>query len=246
MEADEGRRGDREYGTIARLVRTAAARHGDRPAIVDADEVVSFTQLAGRVTDATRALLALGIARGDRVAIWAPNGWRWIVTALAVHSAGAVLVPINTRFKGEEAGYVLGKSGARALFATTDFLGVDALAMLGKAGVALPALETRVVISGSAPECALSWSAFLARGAEVPESAAEARALEVAPDDVCDIMFTSGTTGRPKGAMSTHAQTLRAFRDWSDIVGLRSGDRYLVVLPFFHSFGYKAGWMACL
>jgi len=243
---DEGRRGDREHGTIARLVRAAAGRHGDRPAIVDGDEVLSFARLAGEVEHAARALIASGIARGDRVALWAPNGWRWIVAALAVHSTGAALVPINTRFKGEEAAYVLSKSGARALFTTTDFLGADTLAMLGACGVALPALETVVVLSGPTPARAVSWDVFLAGADAVPADVAEARALAVEPDDVCDIMFTSGTTGRPRGAMATHAQTLRAFRDWSDIVGLRASDRYLVALPFFHSFGYKAGWLACL
>jgi acyl-CoA synthetase (AMP-forming)/AMP-acid ligase II len=243
---DEGRRGDREFGTIARLVRTAAERYGNRPAIVDGDEVLSFARLAGEVKRATRSLLAAGVARGDRVALWAPNGWRWIVAALAVHSAGAALVPINTRFKGEEAAYLLSKSGARVLFGTTDFLGADALAMLDASGVRLPALETTVVIAGPASARALSWDAFLAGGDAVAADVAEARAMSVEPGDLCDVMFTSGTTGRPKGAMSTHAQTLRAFRDWADIVGLREGDRYLVVLPFFHSFGYKAGWLACL
>ena len=243
---DEGRRGDREHVTIARLVRTAAERHGNRPAIVDGDEELSFARLASEVKRAARSLMAAGIARGDRVALWAPNGWRWIVAALAVHSTGAALVPINTRFKGEEAAYVLSKSGARALFATTDFLGADALVMLDATGVALPTLKTVVVIGGPTPGRALSWEAFLAGADAIPADAAEARALAVEPGDVCDIMFTSGTTGRPKGAMATHAQTLRAFRDWSDIVGLRASDRYLVALPFFHSFGYKAGWLACL
>jgi acyl-CoA synthetase (AMP-forming)/AMP-acid ligase II len=243
---DEGRRGDREHVTISRLVRAAAERHGNRPAIVDGDEVLSFAQLAGEVKRAARSLLASGIARGDRVALWAPNGWRWIVAALAVHSTGAALVPINTRFKGNEAAYVLSKSGARALFATTDFLGADALAMLGASDVPLPALQTIVVLAGPTPARAVSWDAFLAGADAIPADVAEARALAVDPGDVCDIMFTSGTTGRPKGAMATHAQTLRAFRDWSDIVGLRAGDRYLVALPFFHSFGYKAGWLACL
>src|ERR1019366_685350 len=243
---DEGRRGDREHVTIARLVRAAAERHGNRPAIVDGDEELSFARLASEVKRAARSLMAAGISRGDRVALWAPNGWRWIVAALAVHSTGAALVPINTRFKGEEAAYVLSKSGARALFATTDFLGADALAMLDATGVGLPTLKTVVVIGGPTPERALSWEAFLADADVIPADAAEARALAVGPGDVCDIMFTSGTTGRPKGAMATHAQTLRAFRDWSDIVGLRASDRYLVALPFFHSFGYKAGWLACL
>jgi HIP---CoA ligase len=243
---EEGRRGDREFGTVARLVRTAAERHGSRPAIVDEEETLSFDRLADEVMRATRALIAAGIDRGDRVALWAPNGWRWIVTALAAHSAGASLVPINTRYKGHEAAYVLAKSRARALFTTTDFLGTDCLALLRATREPLPALETTVVTSGPTPTGALVWGDFVASAHRSPLATAEARARAVEPDDVSDIMFTSGTTGRPKGAVCTHAQTLRAFRDWSDIVGLRSDDRYLVALPFFHSFGYKAGWLACL
>jgi acyl-CoA synthetase (AMP-forming)/AMP-acid ligase II len=80
----------------------------------------------------------------------------------------------------------------------------------------------------------------------VSESDGDARARSIAPDDLADLLFTSGTTGRPKGATATHAQTLRAFRDWADVVGLRAGDRYLVALPYFHSFGYKAGLLAAL
>ena len=239
---DEGRRGDVEFGTLPRLVEAAAERHGERPAVGDGDEVISFARLAAEVHRATRALMAAGVERGDRVSIWAPNGWRWIVAALATHSAGAALVPINTRYKGQEAAYVLGRSRARVLFTTTDFLGTDYVAMLRAPGVPLlPDLETLVAIDGGR-----SWETFLASGDRISCADATARALSVEPDDVGDVMFTSGTTGQPKGAMATHAQTLRAFRDWADIVGLRAGDRYLVALPFFHSFGYKAGWLACL
>ena len=242
----EGRRGDEEFGTIPGLVRGAAARHGDHLAVVDGNVALSFAGLAARVEQATRALAGRGIAKGDCVAIWAPNGWQWIVAALAAHACGATLVPVNTRFKGEEAAYVLAKSGVRALFTTTDFLGADCLALLRASGTPLPALETTVVTSGKVPAGALGWDAFLAGAQAVTAGLAEARARAVAPDDLSDIMFTSGTTGRPKGVKCTHAQTLRAFRDWSDIVGLEAGDRYLVALPFFHSFGYKAGWLACL
>ncbi len=243
---DEGRRGDLRFGTIPRLVRAAAREYGTRPAIVDGDVTLSFEGLAEATDRAARALLALGVAHGDRVAIWAPNGWRWIVAALAVHSVGGAVVPINTRYKGDEAAYVLQKSGARALFTTTDFLGTDYVAAIAHARPSLPSLTHVVVTDGPLRDGALAWSTFEQGAAAVAPADSDARALAVVAEDVCDIVFTSGTTGRPKGAMSTHAQTLRAFNDWSDIVGLRAGDRYLVALPFFHTFGYKAGWLACL
>ena len=243
---DEGRRGDLEFGTIARLVTISASRHGVRAAIVDGETTLSFVELADEVRRAARALLALGVAPGDRVAIWAPNSWQWEVAALAVHSVGAALVPINTRYKGEEAGYVLARSGARLLFTVCDLLGADLAAMVSSAGTILPDLEMIVALSGGASADVLPWSAFLSVASESSEAEAEERALAVQPGDLSDILFTSGTTGNPKGVTATHAQTLRAFRDWSDLVGLRPDDRYLVVLPYFHSFGYKAGWLASL
>ncbi|HEY6462832.1 MAG TPA: AMP-binding protein, partial [Polyangiaceae bacterium] len=130
-------------------MRTAAERYGDRAAVVDGDEVVSFARLAHEMTRVTRALVAAGVARGDRVGIWAPNGWRWIVAALATHAAGAAVVPVNTRYKGEEAAYVLGRSGARVLFTVRGFLGTDYVAMLHGAGEALRALERVVVMAGA-------------------------------------------------------------------------------------------------
>ena len=99
----EGTRGDIELGTIARLVGIAAARHGARAAVEDGDRALTFAELETEVLRATRALMARGIERGDRVSIWAPNRLEWVIAALAVHSAGGVLVPINTRYKGGEA-----------------------------------------------------------------------------------------------------------------------------------------------
>jgi len=243
---DEGKRGDLEFGTIPGLLHIARQRHAGRAAIEDGDVTVTYDGLADRVTRTLRALLAVGLAHGERVAIWAPNMWEWIVAALATHAAGAVLVPINTRFKAEEAAYVLAKSGARVLFTVNGFLGNDYVTLLRGAGTPLPLLEHTIVLRGEAPPGAVSLREFLAGGERVSADEYETRAESVQPGDLSDIIFTSGTTGHPKGVMCTHAQTLRAFRDWSDIVGLRQGDRYLVVLPFFHSFGYKAGWLASL
>jgi HIP---CoA ligase len=244
-------RGDLEWRTIPRLLRSSADRFSAREAIVDVSDgtTLSFTGLAAAAHDAARAFMSLGIETGDRVAIWAPNVWEWVVAALGLQSAGGVLVPLNTRFKGREAAYILGKSRAKALVTITDFLDTDYVALLRDAVDAeseLPDLEGIVVVRGAAPEGTRSWPDFLAAGNAVGSAEAGVRALSVEADDLSDILFTSGTTGNPKGAMLTHAQTLRAYRDWSEVVGLRDRDRYLIVNPFFHAFGYKAGWLASL
>ena len=231
--------------TIPQLVEAAAARFGPRAAIEDGDARLSFADLAAATRRAARAYLAAGVERGDRVAIWAPNLWEWVVAATGLQSAGAVLVPLNTRFKGREAGYVLRKSRARVLVTVGEFLGTRYVESL--AGEELPDLARIVLLRGEASgDPVRSWAAFLEHGAAVSEAAAAERAASVVPGDLSDLLFTSGTTGAPKGVMTTHAQNLRAFAAWSDGVGLREGDRYLVVNPFFHSFGYKAGWLACL
>jgi acyl-CoA synthetase (AMP-forming)/AMP-acid ligase II len=229
--------------TLPRMVAAAVARYGDRPAIEDGDVRLSFVELGAAALRASRAFLAAGIGHGDRVAIWAPNVAEWVVAAIGLQSIGAVLVPVSTRLKGAETGYVLRKSGARLLCTIAGFLDTDYVGML--AGQDLPDLERIVTLRGATPG-ADTWQAFLASGERVPEADARARAAAVEPGDLLDILFTSGTTGKPKGVMTDHGQNLAVFETWSGGVGLREGDRYLVVAPFFHSFGYKAGWLAAV
>ena len=232
-----------ECTTIPALVRAAAARFGARPALEDGALRLGFRELSEAASGATRAFLAAGLAPGERVAVWAPNCAEWVVAALGLQGAGGVLVPLNTRFKPAEAGYVLRKSRARWLLTVGEFLGTNYAESLREE--ALPDLEGVVTLRGSGAG-AVSFADFLARGAAVSAADARARSDAVAPDDLSDILFTSGTTGHPKGVMTAHGQNLRAFAAWSELVGLREGDRYLVVNPFFHSFGYKAGWLASL
>ncbi len=229
--------------TIPLLVRTAGGRYGDRSAIEDGPVSLSFAELARAGLHAARAFLAAGIEPGDRVAVWAPNIHEWILAAIGLQSAGAVLVPLNTRFKRAEAGYVLRKSRTRILCTVGEFLGTNYADSL--AGEDLPQLEQVVLLRGAAAS-GIPWAEFQKRGESVSESAARARSEAVAPDDLSDIMFTSGTTGNPKGVMTTHVQNLRAFATWTEVVGLREGDRYLIVNPFFHAFGYKAGWLSSI
>jgi acyl-CoA synthetase (AMP-forming)/AMP-acid ligase II len=229
--------------TIPRLALWAAERYTARPAVEDGDVRLGFAELAEAGLRAARAFIAAGIRPGDRAAIWAPNLYEWILAAIGLQAAGGVLVTLNTRFKGAEAGYVLRKSGARLLFTMGEFLGTHYVEALG--GQDLPDLERIVSFRGEA-RGALPWDAFLASGDGVAEDEARARAEAVSPDDLSDLLFTSGTTGNPKGVMTTHGQNIRAFEAWSEVVGLREDDRYLVVNPFFHSFGYKAGWLASI
>src|SRR3954465_13152746 len=228
------------------MVRDAARRWGDAEAVVDGDRRIDFTTLRGLVDEAARALLASGIERGDRVAVWAPNSVEWIVAALGITTAGGVLVPINTRFKGAEAAYILERSGARALFTVRGFLDTDYPALLADAGVPLPALESTILLAGEPDAAVMGWDAFVAAGRTVPVADLDARVAALGPDDPSDVVFTSGTTGSPKGVVMTHGQTLRAYLDWCDWADLRPGDRYLIANPFFHIFGYKAGCLACL
>ncbi|MFF8379684.1 FadD3 family acyl-CoA ligase [Streptomyces sp. NPDC015661] len=241
-------RGDLEWGTIPGLVRAATERYGQREAVVDGRVRVTYAELGTRVERAAAACLATGIRTGDRVAIWAPNTLDWIVSALGAVTAGAVLVPLNTRFKGTEAADVLRRSRARLLFVTGTFLGTSYVASLRRSGIELPDLERVVVLGDTAPDEA-GWTtlkAFLAEGDTVPAARVRARADGIDPDAPSDIIYTSGTTGRPKGAVISHAQSLRCYAIWSGLAGLAEGDRYLVVNPFFHTFGYKAGILACL
>ncbi|MFK0015174.1 FadD3 family acyl-CoA ligase [Streptomyces sp. NPDC091027] len=254
-EDGEDVRGDLRWGTVAGLVRSAAQRYAGREAVVDGRVRIDYAQLGDRVERAAAACLAAGVEPGDRVAVWAPNSLEWIVSALGAVSAGAVLVPLNTRFKGAEAAYVLGRSRARLLFVTGTFLGTSYVASLRRAASegpgsgplpGLPHLEQVVVLADDAPESFRTWKEFLAGGDGVPAGAVRERADSVRPGSPSDIVFTSGTTGSPKGAVITHAQTLRCYDVWSELAGLREGDRYLIVNPFFHTFGYKAGIIACL
>jgi acyl-CoA synthetase (AMP-forming)/AMP-acid ligase II len=232
--------------TIPAALRHATTEFGDCVALAGpAGQRLSFRELGERVSEVARALVADGIGPGDRVAVWCPNTVAWVLAALGSLAAGATLVPVSTRFTGGEALDVISRSGARALFVTDDFLGTDRLAGLRAAAAApdaggsLARLAVTVRVEGG-------WAEFTERSGAAPPPHAEALAAAVRPEDVSDILFTSGTTGRSKGVMSSHRSSLSVARAWAGRGGLTAGDRYLVVNPFFHSFGLKAGLLACL
>lgn len=229
----------RVMATIPAALISAAERFGDAEAVADPYDGVrmSFAELHERVRTVARALIAGGVEPGDRVALCAPNTHHWVEAALGVLYAGATLVPINTRYTGPEMLDVVRRSGSSALLVAGPFLGVDRLEQLWATGP----------LDGVDPIIQFALETDWEEPEELaPVAEADARAEAVLPEAVADILFTSGTTGLSKGAMSAHRQSLGVATAWAECGGLASGDRYLVVNPFFHSFGYKAGILACL
>jgi HIP---CoA ligase len=202
------------WQTIPEMVLSAADRFGDAEAVVDGPLRLTFTELVERIRCAAGAFADLGVDKGDRIAVWAPNSVEWIIAAFGLLTAGGVLVPVNTRFKTDEAGDIIVRSGAKAVLVQKRFLDRDYTA---PAGIPVIDLKSDFLSGGSPFERAVSGT------------------------DISDIIFTSGTTGRPKGAMMNHQQTLRMYEEWATLADLREGDRYLQINPYFHTFGLKAG-----
>ncbi|MGD9514114.1 3-((3aS,4S,7aS)-7a-methyl-1,5-dioxo-octahydro-1H-inden-4-yl)propanoate--CoA ligase FadD3 [Mycolicibacterium sp.] len=215
----------------------AVAGESGNPA---AARTLTYAELRAEVRQAAAALIDLGIEPGDRVAIWSPNTWHWVVACLAIHHAGGVLVPLNTRYTASEAEDILVRTAAPLLFASGEFLGADKAASVDRDAV--PALRhvVRIPIEKSDG----TWDEFMSRGANL--DAVDERVAAVTGDDVSDILFTSGTTGRSKGVRCAHRQSLDASAAWAACGQVTSDDRYLCINPFFHNFGYKAGILACL
>ncbi len=208
--------------TLPALLRDAAERFGVHPAYVEGEGSLSYAGLLERVEAAAAAYADCEVARGDRVVLWGPNSTEWAIAALAVSYAGGVLVPVNSRYVGPEVADIIGRTKAALVVVHDRFLGRDQLGELEDAGVTAQVVTLAAVTD--------------------PGSTCTRREFEqCGPDDVADILFTSGTTGRSKGAMSAHRQTIGVARAWAELGGVRRDDRYLVVNPFFHSFGYKIG-----
>ena len=232
--------------TIPALLERAKQTYADHPAIVDGTTTLTYAELADAAEKAARAFLAGGVRSGDRVAIWAPNRWEFPVAVLGAQTIGAAVVPLNTRYRGHEAREILERSRATALVTVNGFLGTDYVQMLRDAGPLPEHLITIVdladqVATGSS---AIGWDEFLANGEEVTDERLEGAKASVTPDTLADLLFTSGTTGRPKGVMSAQRQSIGVADVWARGANLTPEDRYAIVNPFFHGFGYKAGFIA--
>ncbi|KRF11590.1 fatty acid--CoA ligase [Nocardioides sp. Soil797] len=243
--------------TLPDALRRAATTYAANAAVVDGDTTFTWAEIHERVRSAARGYVALGVRPGDRVAIWAPNTWHWVVAGLAISYAGATLVPLNTRYRGHEVADVVERTAATLVVVADGFLGREQIAELNEAAVelsgaselgaegdvveGLPSVRALVRIGEGSVPGTTGFDDLPEVGSSVPLEQIEAIADAVSPDDVADILFTSGTTGRSKGVLTAHRQTVAASDVWARTLGIDEADRYLVISPFFHSYGYKVG-----
>ncbi len=256
---------DPQPTTLPQAVHMAAERYGDRTAVVDGKRSMSWAELRDEVRRTAAGYVRLGVAPGDRVAVWAPNSLEWVLSALGISYAGATLVPLNTRYRGHEVVDVLRRTRATVAVVADGFLGRSQVEEMARASeeqedpigpvfadatspiAGLPDLRAVVRIgAGASSPDVMAFEGLAALADEDSIDEADRRAAEVKTDDIADILFTSGTTGRSKGVLSAHRQTVAAARIWGETCGVTAQDRYLVINPFFHSFGYKAGLLVAL
>jgi fatty-acyl-CoA synthase len=251
VTGDAGDRYPWEPITIAGLLERTAAEHGPREAMVQSDRRLTWAQARDAARRVGKAFIAAGVRPGDHVAVWVPNRIEWVLLWFGAAYAGAVVVTVNTRYKVEEVRYILGQSDARMLVMVDEFVGIDYLAMLARlcpdlaAGgppnaVELPELRS-VVVLGAAPAGTMTFADFLAAGdAAVGDEQLDATAAAVDVEDPTIVLYTSGTTGRPKGAVHSH-RILRNEHSIAERMEIGRESRVMNHMPFFHVAGAFTG-----
>ena len=238
------------WQSIPQMLQDSCQRYQHRAAVIDGDTTLSYAELGIAVEQCANAIANSGVTAGDPVCIWAPNSRQWIVCAFACWNLGAVVVPISSRLKAREVGPVLQRSGARLLFSVSNCGGIDLPELLGAhygrheerpLGEVVTLEQVVCFDQPSSLACCSSYVGFLETGGSAEQASAPASG-----DRLAEILYTSGTTGEPKGVMLNQQQVLQAFWDWSDLGGLNERDNFLVIPPFSHGFGINAGILACV
>ena len=239
--------------TLGDLLNSAADRFGPREALMYEGQRWTFDEFRDEVDRVARALINLGIQPGDKVSIWMPNRAEWLFLFGAVAKIGAILVPINTRFRTGDMEYLVNHSDSAALILMDKSGPVNYLDMLREVApevddgdaanlqpAAFPALRNVIIVGDERPAGAIGWDAMVAGADEVPASELAQREAAVTPDDTFLLMYTSGTTGFPKGVMHCH-NPIRTITDAANRMGMSSRDVILMYLPLFHCFGLYEG-----
>ena len=226
--------------TIGANLRRTVARWPDRDALVvrSQDFRASYRELRDLTTRLARALLARGITKGERVGIWAPNRFEWVVAQYATARVGAILVNVNPAYRTRELQHAVNQSGLRLLLHARRFRSTDYTAILDSVRPRCPALEQVVVLDDD-------WDALLDEAAAASEAALAEREASLDCDDPINIQYTSGTTGAPKGAALSHHNILNNGYFCGEILGYTETDRVAVPVPFYHCFGMVIGNLAC-
>jgi fatty-acyl-CoA synthase len=227
--------------TIGSNLDATVARFRDREALVSCRQSLRYTwsELTEAVDEVARGLIAVGLQRGDRLAIWSPNCAEWTLVQYATARIGVILLNVNPAYQTSELEYVLRQSGTRMLVSATSHKTSDYRAMIAKVAGALPALE-RVVFVGDP-----TWDQLLAASADVDRGQVAKIGATLGPDDPINIQYTSGTTGFPKGATLTHRNILNNGYLVGEGVGYSEADRVCIPVPFYHCFGMVMGNLAC-
>jgi fatty-acyl-CoA synthase len=235
--------------TLGQMVDRSAERFPDREAVVFKGERVTYAELKRRADDFARGLLDLGLGPGDHVVLWMPNCVEWSVANLGIAKIGAVTVTCNSRYKALEVEYVLRQSAARALIMVDRFAAgsIDYLEILREAratGPGLPALRHVIVLGERRPADAVGFGEVERAGRTGRRGLAQ---IPVGPDDSVEMLYTSGTTGEPKGCLLSHRNMYVKCRVYTELHRWTAEDRYLVPVPYFHIFGSMGGIAAnCL
>jgi fatty-acyl-CoA synthase len=224
--------------TLASVLDDVAARHGDREAMVDPTRRLTWTEVRDQARGLARGLMALGVEPGDHVALWLPNWIEWVLMWCACAYVDAVNVPVNTRYRAREVQHILDDSDARVLITVDRFAGINHVAMLES--LELPDVRELVVLGDHVPEGARSWDDLTSRADAVSDEALDERAAVVTADSPTIIVYTSGTTGNPKGAVHSH-RILRNEHSISEAMDIGPESRILEHMPFFHVAGGFTG-----
>jgi HIP---CoA ligase len=231
--------------TTTALLRAAAQRWRNKTALISLrDPAISFAALDLQADRFAKALIGDGIESAERVGIWAPNMWEWVAAAVGAQRVGAAIVPLNSRYRAAEVADIVRRAKVKRLVAIGDFLGAYYPAMIR--GEHMPELRQVIVLRGTAAKLAgreIAWESFLTRGAQVADAELREREALVTGETVADVLFTSGTTGRPKGAVFTHQSTVRSSYTTQIFASVTDVDCLCPMGPFAHFAGYKAGWL---